>query len=381
MISLKKLTIKLINQPSTNSQHHGCQDIIINFLEKLHFKIEPMKFEDTMNIWAYRGKKQQYKTLLFLGHTDVVTPGDLQDWNYPPFSGLIHNNILYGRGASDMKGALASMLIAVKNFIQKYPDYLGRLAFIITSDEEGSGKNGTKKVVETLMKRNEKIDYCIVGEPSSHTKIGDTIKNGRRGSLATKLKIYGIQGHVAYPQFARNPIHLALPALSTLLTTIWDQKSSVFFPPTSIQITDINTNNINDNIIPNQIKLNFNFRFNDQSSINSIKKNMNKILKYHKLIYHIDFKISAEPYLSKNGKLADTVTNIIKDYQKIIPTVETTGGTSDGRFINKMGTEIIELGALHHTIHKANECIHLKDLKKLNIIYQKIIEKIFQSTI
>lgn len=374
MNSLNKLAIKLINQPSIHPKHRGCQKIIINFLEKLNFKIELMNFHDTTNIWAYRGKNT---TLLFLGHTDVVTPGDLCTWNYPPFSGSIHNHILYGRGASDMKGSLAAMLIAVKNFIKKYPNHLGRLAFIITSDEEGSGTNGTIKVVEKLIQRNEKIHYCIVGEPSSKRYIGDIIKNGRRGSLTVTLKIYSIQGHVAYSQYSQNIIHLILPILSTFLTTTWDQHLNTSFPPTTIQITDINTNNNNENVTPAHIILNFNFRFNDKSSIHNIKQHIHTILTHHQLKYQITFKISAEPYLSTPGKLTDIAIHTIQNYQKIIPKIETTGGTSDGRFIAKMGTEIIELGALHHMIHKSNECIHLKDLKLLNVIYQKIIENLF----
>lgn len=376
MNTLEELTIELINQPSTNIKHYNCQKIIIKFLEKLHFKIELMQFSDTINIWAYQQKKYT-KTLLFLGHTDVVTPGDLNNWNYPPFSGSISNHILYGRGASDMKGALAAMLIAVKNFIQKNPNHPGRLVFILTSDEEGSGKNGTRKVVKELMQRNEKIDYCIIGEPSSHHQIGDIIKNGRRGSLTVTLKIYGIQGHVAYPQFSINPIHITLPVLSTLLTTTWDQTTSIFFPPTTIQIIDINTNNLNDNIIPHQITLKFNFRFNDQFSIYRTKQLIKNILAHHKLTYHINFKISAELYRSKPGKLTEIIIHTISNSQKITPKIETTGGTSDGRFITKMGAEIVELGALNKTIHKANECICLKDLKSLNVIYQQIIEKLF----
>lgn len=376
MNSLKKLTIELINQPSIHPKHRGCQKIITNFLKKLHFKIELMNFNDTINIWAYRGYNQ-HKTLLFLGHTDVVTPGDLNAWSHPPFSGFIHDNILYGRGASDMKGSLAAMLIAVKNFIKKYPNHPSRLAFIITSDEEGSGINGTKKVVEKLMQRNETIHYCIVGEPSSHLQIGDIIKNGRRGSLTAILKIYGTTGHVAYPQFSQNIIHLILPMLSTFLNIQWDHNLNASFPPTTIQITDINTNNNNINVMPEKIILNFNFRFNDKSSANNIKQYIHEILIRNKLKYHIDFETSAEPYLSIPGKLTDITIQAIQNYQKIKPKIETTGGTSDGRFIAKMGTEIIEFGALHHTIHKANECIHLTDLKLLNLIYQRIIENLF----
>lgn len=381
-LALQKLAIKLIKQPSTYPKHQGCCKIITKFLEKLHFIIELMHFQDTTNIWAYQEKKRYTKTLLFLGHTDVVTPGNLKNWNFPPFGGIIHNNVLYGRGASDMKGAIAAMLIAVHNFIQKYPNHTERIAFIFTSDEEGSGKNGTIKVIEQLVKRNEKIDYCIVGEPSSHIQIGDVIKNGRRGSLMVKLKIQGIQGHVAYPQFSQNPIHLILPVLSTILTTTsWDdhhQTSKKFpLPPTTIQITDINTNNKNNNIVPEKIELNFNFRFNNHSSVNNIKRCMNKILTHYKLKYHIAFELSAEPYFSNPGKLANIITQVIKNQQKITPIIETTGGTSDGRFVAKTGAEIIELGTLHQTIHKTNECIHLTDLKKLNTIYQEIIEKLF----
>lgn len=377
---LQKLTIQLINQPSINLKNNDCHSIIINFLKKLHFIIELMNFQDTINIWAYRGEKK-YKTLLFLGHTDVVTPGNLNHWKYPPFAGLIHDHILYGRGASDMKGALAAMLIAIKNFVEKFPHYPGRIACIITSDEEGTGTNGTVKVINTLIQRHENIDYCIVGEPSSTLKIGDVIKNGRRGSLTVKLKIHGIQGHVAYPQFLKNPIHTTLPALLTLLTnTSWEKKSSNYFPTTTMQITDINTNNNNNNITPNHILLNFNFRFNDQTPIHHIKNKIHEILTYYKLTYHINYKLFAEPYLSTPGQLTKTVMQVIKNYQKITPLIETTGGTSDGRFVAKMGTEIIELGALHHTIHKVNECIHLTDLKQLNIIYQKIIENLFLPT-
>lgn len=374
---LNKLTIELINQPSTNLQKNYCHNIIINFLEKLNFTIELINFKDTINIWAYQGEKKYNKTLLFLGHTDVVDPGDINKWKYPPFAGCVCDHVLYGRGTSDMKGALAAMLIAIKNFLEKYPNYLGRIAVIITSDEEGSGINGTKKVIETLIQRNEKIEYCIVGEPSSTLKIGDVIKNGRRGSLTATLKIYGTQGHVAYPQFLKNPIHLTLPMLSTLVNTKWDQKSSKFFPSTTIQITNINTNNNNNNITPDHITIHCNFRFNDQSSIYNIQQKIHEILKYYKLIYHTDFILSAEPYLSKTGTLTKIVIRTIENYQKIQPHIETTGGTSDGRFVAKMGTEIIELGALCSTIHKVNECIHLTDLKLLNIIYQKILENLF----
>ncbi|URJ31212.1 succinyl-diaminopimelate desuccinylase [Blochmannia endosymbiont of Camponotus sp.] len=373
--TLEILAQQLIKQPSVCPRNNNCHEIIIDYLQKLNFNIELMQFDDTLNIWAYHGDKK-HNTLLFLGHTDVVDPGNLHSWNYPPFSGLIHDNVLYGRGAVDMKGALAAMLVASDNFINKHPNYQGRLAFLITSDEEGTGINGTTKVVESLMIRNEHIDYCIVGEPSSQHQIGDVIKNGRRGSLTGKLKIYGSQGHVAYPQFSKNPIHLVIPILSKLLNTTWDQEKNVFFPPTTIQITNIYTDNNNNNIIPHTVTLDFNFRFNNKSSVEDIKKCIKKILEYHSLTYDINWKLSAEPYFSNPGKLTNVVVNVIKYYQKFEPCLETTGGTSDGRFIAKMGAEVIELGACNHTIHKVNEYIDLADLKLLSSIYQKIIENI-----
>ncbi|URJ29519.1 succinyl-diaminopimelate desuccinylase [Blochmannia endosymbiont of Camponotus modoc] len=374
--ALITLAQKLIQQPSVSPNHHSCHEIIANYLEKLNFNVELMRFDNTLNLWAFHGCKKQQKctTLLFIGHTDVVDPGDLQCWDYPPFSGLVHNNILHGRGAIDMKGALAAMLVAAANFIDQHPNYQGRVAFLITSDEEGSGINGTTKAVESLIARDEHINYCIVGEPSSQNQLGDVIKNGRRGSLIGQLTIHGSQGHVAYPQFSKNPIHLIIPALSDLLNTTWDRERSILFPPTSIQITNIYSNNNNNNVTPHTVILNFNIRFNDKCSIDNIKRYINEIFTRHILPYNIDWKLSAEPYFSNPGKLTNVVVNAIKYYQKFEPRLETTGGTSDGRFIAKMGTEVIELGARNHMIHKVNEYIDLIDLKLLSSIYKKIIE-------
>ncbi|ADV33900.1 succinyl-diaminopimelate desuccinylase [Candidatus Blochmanniella vafra str. BVAF] len=385
-ISLIELTKKLINQPSITPKDHNCQNIIACYLKSLKFNIELMNFYDTHNIWAYRNgqhkqKQQHTTTLLFLGHTDVVSPGNTQNWKYPPFSGLINNGVLYGRGASDMKGALAAMLIAAQHFIQRHPNHKKKIAFLFTSDEEGSGKNGTIKAVQQLIERNEHIEYCIVGEPSSQNKLGDVIKNGRRGSCTGKLIIQGSSGHVAYPQFLINPIHLTIPMLFDLMNIKWDQKNSIIFPKTSIQITNINTvpaNCTTHNITPDQLILNFNLRFSDQSSIKSIQNNINKILSMHSLNYHIYWDpCISEPYFSNPGKLTNVVTNIItKHYHyNIIPRLETTGGISDGRFIAKTGSEVLELGALNHTIHKFNEHIKLTDLKLLSYFYFKIMEK------
>ncbi|URJ23321.1 succinyl-diaminopimelate desuccinylase [Blochmannia endosymbiont of Camponotus sp. C-003] len=380
--TLIKLAQKLIQQPSVHPDHHGCHKIIVDYLSKFNFDIELMRFDNTLNLWAFHGlKKQQNRTLLFIGHTDVVEPGDLQLWDYPPFSGLVHNNILHGRGAIDMKGALAAMLVAATNFINQHPNHQGRIAFLITSDEEGSGINGTTKVVESLIKRNEHIDYCIVGEPSSQHQLGDIIKNGRRGSLLGQLTIHGSQGHVAYPQFLKNPIHLIVPALSDLLHTTWDQEKSILFPPTVIQMTNICSNSNNNNVTPHTVILNFNIRFNDKCSIDDIKRHTSKIFARYTVTCNIDWKLSAEPYFSNPRKLYNVVVNAIKCHQKFKPRLETTGGTSDGRFIAKMGAEIIELGALNHTIHKVNEYIDLIDLKLLSAIYQKIIADLMINTI
>lgn len=380
--SLISLTKDLISHPSITPNDHHCQNIIINYLKPLNFYIEPICFHDTHNLWAYRyGLKKKYQepyTLLFLGHTDVVSPGNIKDWIYPPFLGLVHDGVLYGRGASDMKGALAAMLIATKKFITQHPNHTERIAFLITSDEEGNGLNGTTKVIESLMARNERINYCIVGEPSSKFRIGDIIKNGRRGSYTGILTIQGSSGHVAYPQFLTNPIHLINPILSELLTIQWDQNQSVLFPPTSMQITNIQSipNNISNNITPNQLILKINFRFNDQCSIYNIQKKMHQVLSNYHVNYQIDWINPSLPYFSNPGKLSKIVTEVIKFYQKITPTLETTGGTSDGRFISKTGAEIIELGALNNTIHKANECINIADLELLSYIYLGIMKKI-----
>lgn len=380
---LVTLTKQLINQPSITPNDHECHKIIIDYLKQIDFYTESMCFDDTRNIWAYpkrfiKNPPKQQSTLLFLGHTDVIDPGNIQDWKYPPFSGTIENGILYGRGASDMKGAIAAMLIAAKYFIKQYPNHKNRIAFLFTSDEEGTGLNGTIKVIESLLTREERIDYCIIGEPSSHLKIGDVIKNGRRGSYTGRLIIHGLSGHVAYPHFLKNPIHLAIPAVLDLLNTTWDKEKSVLFPSTSIQFTNVYTDfkKIINNVTPNKLILNFNFRFNDQSSVKKIKHNINKMLRYHNVIYNIDQENISEPYWSIPRTLTNIVVEIIKHYQKINPILETTGGTSDGRFVIKMKSEIVELGALNSTIHKINECISITDLYLLSCIYLKIMKKI-----
>ncbi|MGP1931259.1 MAG: succinyl-diaminopimelate desuccinylase [Arsenophonus sp. ET-YP4-MAG3] len=368
-----KLTKQLIQQPSISPNDHGCQIILINRLKKLNFSIEVMLFNNTTNLWALHGK--QGKTLAFAGHTDVVPAGTVKNWHYPPFTPILNNEFLYGRGAADMKGSLAAMIIAAEKFISNFPDHTGRLAFLITSDEEAKAINGTAKVVNKLIARNEQIDYCIIGEPSSQIKLGDIIKNGRRGSLTAKVIIYGVQGHIAYPYLANNPIHNSLPFLSELISKKWDI-GNVFFSPTSMQIFNVNSDNNINNIIPGELIIQFNFRFNNEFTDQQIRQKVEKILKKHQLNYKIKWSLFGYPFLTKKGKLLNIVSDVIEKYCYYRPQLSTDGGISDGRFIAKMGAQIIELGPLNKTIHKPNECVSIADLNKLYLIYQEIMKKI-----
>lgn len=368
-----KLAQQLIQQPSVSPNDHGCQTILINRLKKLGFSIEVMPFDDTANLWAYHG--EQGETLAFAGHTDVVPAGATQNWRYPPFSPTLNNGLLYGRGAADMKGSLAAMIVAAERFIIDFPNHAGRLAFLITSDEEAKATNGTVKVVDKLMKRKEQIDYCIVGEPSSQVKLGDIIKNGRRGSLTAKLTVQGTQGHIAYPHLANNPIHNSLPFLSELVNKKWDV-GNAFFPPTSMQISNIHAGTGSNNIIPGELVIQFNFRFSSELTEQQIRQQVEAILKKYQLNYKIEWSLSGHPFLTEKGKLINIVSQVIEQNCGYQPQLSTDGGTSDGRFIAKMGAQIVELGPLNETIHKVNECVSVVDLQKLSLIYQKIMQKI-----
>ncbi|CAL4318829.1 Succinyl-diaminopimelate desuccinylase [Buchnera aphidicola (Neophyllaphis podocarpi)] len=368
-----KLAQKLIYLPSISPHDLGCQKIIINRLLKIGFNIEDFKINNTDNFWAWRGTG---KTLNFLGHTDVVPSGPVIKWKHHPFKSIIKNGVLFGRGASDMKGALAAMIIAVENFVFFNPRHIGRISFIITSDEESNAEDGTKKVVEKLIAKNEFIDYCLVGEPTSNLFLGDCIKNGRRGSLNAYLIIFGIQGHIAYPYLADNPIHKSLSILKELINHEWSKENN-FFSKTQIQISNINSNNNSINTIPGSLFVNFNFRFNNDTNFNDIKLNFEKLLIKHKIKYSIKWNLSGNPFITKKGKLLDTVINSIKHYTSKEPELSTSGGTSDGRFFHSIGSEVIEFGLLNKTIHKINECVNISDLKMLSSIYYKIIEKIF----
>lgn len=367
-----ELTQQLIRRPSLSPDDAGCQAIIIERLKALGFTIEPMHIGDTLNFWAWRG---QGETLAFAGHTDVVPTGDASRWINPPFEPTIRDGMLYGRGAADMKGSLAAMIVAAERFIINNPDHKGRLAFLITSDEEANATNGTVKVVEALMARNERMDYCLVGEPSSTENVGDVVKNGRRGSMTANLTLHGVQGHVAYPHLADNPVHRALPALNELVAREWDQGNE-FFPPTSMQIANVQAGTGSNNVIPGEFFVQFNFRFSTELTDQMIQQQVQELLDRHQLRYTLEWKISGQPFLTSRGKLVDAVVNAVEHYNEIKPQLQTTGGTSDGRFIARMGAQVVELGPVNATIHKINECVKAADLQLLSRMYQRIMEQL-----
>lgn len=367
-----ELAQQLIRRPSLSPDDAGCQALLIARLEAIGFQIEPMHIDDTLNFWATRG---QGETLAFAGHTDVVPPGDASRWINPPFEPTIRDGMLFGRGAADMKGSLAAMVVAAERFVAAHPNHKGRLAFLITSDEEASAKNGTVKVVERLMARNERVDYCLVGEPSSTEVVGDVVKNGRRGSMTANLTIHGVQGHVAYPHLADNPVHRAMPALNALVATEWDS-GNAFFPPTSMQIANVQAGTGSNNVIPGECFVQFNFRFSTELTDQMIKDRVAALLDSYQLRYTLEWNVSGQPFLTSRGKLVDAVIRAVSHYNEIKPQLLTTGGTSDGRFIARMGAQVVELGPVNATIHKINECVKAADLQTLSRMYQRIMEQL-----
>ncbi|PEH53279.1 succinyl-diaminopimelate desuccinylase [Yersinia kristensenii] len=366
------LAQQLIKRPSLSPNDAGCQEIMIQRLEAIGFTVEPMNFGDTLNFWAWRGEG---KTLAFAGHTDVVPTGDESHWSSPPFEPTIRDGMLYGRGAADMKGSLAAMVVAAERFVAAHPNHQGRLAFMITSDEEAKAINGTVKVVNALMARHERLDYCLVGEPSSTDHVGDVVKNGRRGSITANLHIHGVQGHVAYPHLADNPVHRAMPALNELVATQWDEGNE-FFPATSMQIANLHAGTGSNNVIPGEFYVQFNFRFSTELTDSIIKQRVEALLDRHQLNYTLEWVLSGQPFLTPRGALVDAVVNAIEHYTEITPQLLTTGGTSDGRFIALMGAQVVELGPVNATIHKVNECVHAADLQLLSRMYQRIMEQL-----
>ncbi|MBA2654413.1 MAG: succinyl-diaminopimelate desuccinylase [Gammaproteobacteria bacterium] len=364
------LAKQLIAQPSITPNDAQCQTILEDRLQKMSFKIEKMNFGEVKNFYARRGNSAP--VLLFAGHTDVVPPGPLDKWTSPPFEPTIRNGALYGRGAADMKSSLAAMVCACEQFIEENPRYSGSIAFLITSDEEGPSTDGTKRVVAELLKRNENINWCIVGEASSENKFGDVIKVGRRGSLNGTLKIHGKQGHIAYPQKADNPIHKSLAALNELTQIQWDQGNE-YFPPTSFQISNLHSSSGATNVIPGELEAIFNFRFGTPSTVDGLKQQVLSTLNKHGLKYDIDWKYSGEPFFSQPGELFNAATAAIEKVAQIKPRPSTDGGTSDGRFIFKTGCEILEIGPINQSIHQINEHINVKDLDLLTQVYYEIL--------
>jgi len=366
-----QLALDLISRSSVTPEDKGCQPLMTDRLEKIGFEIENLRFADVDNFWAR--KNNNGPLLVFAGHTDVVPTGPVEKWNVHPFKPEIIDGVLYGRGAADMKGSLASMIIACENFISENPDHKGSIGFLITSDEEGPSINGTVKVVEHLEARGEKIDMCLVGEPSSTNKLGDVVKNGRRGSLSGNLTVLGKQGHVAYPHLAENPIHAAAPALTELAAEEWD-KGNDFFPATSFQISNMNSGTGANNVIPGECKIMFNLRFSTELTEDQIKQRVETILNKHNLKYELEWVLSGHPFLTPKGELVEATCKAISDICGYETELSTAGGTSDGRFIAPTGAQVLELGPLNATIHQLNEHVKAEDLITLSKIYQRMME-------
>ncbi|WP_434778837.1 succinyl-diaminopimelate desuccinylase [Neisseria sp. Ec49-e6-T10] len=369
------LAKSLISAQSVTPDDAGCQNLISNRLHNLGFSIESLRFGQTDNLWARLGNSGPL--LCFAGHTDVVPSGDTSRWITPPFEPTEKDGFLYGRGSADMKSSIAAFICACERFIQTKPNFNGSIAFLITSDEEGDAHDGTVKVVDVLKQRNELIDYCIVGEPTSTKTLGDTIKNGRRGSLSGTLTINGKQGHIAYPHLAKNPIHLATPALLELTQEKWDDGND-YFPATSFQISNIHSGTGATNVIPGVITIQFNFRFSTEHTAASLKQRVHAILDKSSLDYDIQWQLSGNPFITEKGQFTDIVSSAIYEVTKVTSELSTTGGTSDGRFIKDIAKELVELGPSNATIHQVNECVRIEDIEQLSQIYEKIMHKIFQ---
>ena len=373
MSATLELAKSLISRASVTPDDNGCQDLMIDRLEKIGFTIHPLKFGNVDNFWAVHGNNGPL--FAFAGHTDVVPAGDNDAWESNPFEPTIKDGMLYGRGAADMKGSLASMVVATENFIEKNPNHNGIIAFLITSDEEGVAIDGTAKVMDFLKDNNQKIDFCLVGEPSSTAILGDVIKNGRRGSLNACLRVKGKQGHIAYPQLADNPIHLVTPALNQLCDEQWDNGND-YFPATSFQISNIHSGDKVTNVIPGEVEVMFNFRYSTETTKEELQKRVNDILDSHKLNFFVEWSHSGYPFLTPNGELVSACVDAIEKIKAIKPQLSTSGGTSDGRFISQEGTQVVELGPNNSTIHQVNESVSVQDLEDLTKIYSQVLTNI-----
>ena len=368
------LAMELISRPSVTPNDAGCQDLLEERLAALGFHAEFLHFGEVRNLWARRGER--LPLFVFAGHTDVVPTGDEADWSSPPFEPTLRSGRLYGRGAADMKGSLAAMVTACERFVATHPDHRGSLAFLITSDEEGPAVDGTARVMETLSQRGEQIDMCVVGEPSSDRRLGDTVRIGRRGSLNARLTIRGVQGHVAYPEKALNPIHAFAPALLELTSTTWDEGND-HFPRTSFQVSNIRAGTGATNVIPGALELDFNFRFSTELEPEQIQHRVEQILKRYDLDYAIRWQLSGRPFVTSRGPLLDAVATAIASVSPGDIDFSTGGGTSDGRFIAPTGAQVIELGPINATIHQIDECVGVDELDQLSLIYEQLLVELF----
>ena len=367
------LTQDLIARNSVTPVDAGCQEVMAQRLAAVGFQVESLRYGNVENLWAKRGNGGP--VLCFAGHTDVVPTGPLEEWRSDPFVPVIRDGVLYGRGAADMKSGLAAMVTATEEFVRRHPQHRGSIAYLITSDEEGPSVDGTKKVVETLNARHERIDWCVVGEPSSEARIGDTIKIGRRGSLSGRLTVHGVQGHIAYPQLAENPVHALAPALAELTSRTWD-RGNEHFQPTSFQISNLNAGTGAPNVIPGELKARFNLRYSPVQTLEGLKETVEGILRKHGVRYTLEWYLSGEPFYTPPGPLSSAAVAAVRDVTGQAPTLSTGGGTSDGRFIAPMGAQVVELGVINASIHKVNECVRVEEIDLLHRMYLGMLEKL-----
>ncbi len=367
-----ELAMELIRRRSITPEDAGCQNLLAERLERLGFRVERLRFGEVDNLWARLG--DDAPLFAFAGHTDVVPPGPVERWQSPPFEPTLQDGCLYGRGAADMKGSIAAMVTACERFLATSRP-AGSIAFLITSDEEGPAVDGTVKVIEQLEKRDEKIDWCLVGEPTCAERLGDTLKNGRRGSLGGRLRVFGKQGHIAYPHLAQNPVHAALPALTELCATEWD-RGNAFFPPTSFQISNIHAGTGATNVIPGELEVSFNFRFSTEVTDAELRRRVESILEAGGFDYDLEWTLSGQPFLTPAGRLVDAARAAVGEVTGLEPQLSTSGGTSDGRFIAPTGAEVVELGPLNATIHQIDERVGVQELEQLSAIYERILDRL-----
>ena len=371
-MSVVDLAYELIRRPSLTPDDAGCQALVSARLAHAGFAIESLRYGDVDNLWATHGSGAP--VLVFLGHTDVVPSGPVEAWSSPPFEPVVRDGRLYGRGAADMKGSVAAMVLAFEEFVRERPDHAGTLALLLTSDEEGIAVDGVRRVADTFRQRGQRIDACVVGEPSSKQRLGDLIRVGRRGSLTGRLRVRGVQGHVAYPDKARNPIHVFAPALAALAAERWDECDDAF-PPTSFQVSNIEAGTGADNVIPGELRAVFNFRYGTASSAASLRQRVEAILRAHGVEFELDWWLSGEPFLTRAGALREATVAAIREHCGIDPEQSTGGGTSDGRFIAPLGAEVVELGPCNASIHQVDEHVAIDELECLPLMYRSIIER------